>query len=327
MMSELTAAHKELYHYTTAAGLEGIVKTQQLRATNISFLNDAEEHVGYFDRRLPLVIEKAARAAIKTVIDLPVGRARIKKLGGVEGAISEAKKLGPNIRNTTLEFNSPYIVSFCPKSKIPNNGLLSQWRGYGVDGSYAIVFDTGKLAELLHSEDSNFHYQMLYFGDVDYYDEDTPEKARHDETIEAEKRVEDSLRDFYLSGEQDAVEPLYKAVTLLSCSHKHEGFSEEKEVRIIAVPANDSVYKAGQTQGDVRPQKQIQFTLKNGALVPHLMLFEPMADAEKIALPIKKVIVGPHPDKRNRQKSVNSLLKTHGIDAEVVVSEIPYIGR
>jgi hypothetical protein len=44
-------------------------------------------------------------------------------------------------------------------------------------------------------------------------------------------------------------------------------------------------------------------------------------------LPISKIVVGPHPDKFKRQKSVQALLKQAQVDAEVTVSDIPYLGR
>jgi len=44
-------------------------------------------------------------------------------------------------------------------------------------------------------------------------------------------------------------------------------------------------------------------------------------------LPIKSIIVGPHPDKIKRKKAVELLLGQHGISAEVMISEIPYLSR
>ena len=60
--------------------------------------------------------------------------------------------------------------------------------------------------------------------------------------------------------------------------------------------------------------------------MPYIKLFE-RAKGEEVTLPIKRIVVGPHPDKYKRQKSVRMLLDQLGIEAEVVVSSIPYIGR
>jgi hypothetical protein len=51
MVDEVSASYPELWHCTDAAGLRGILQTQQLWATNIRYLNDGEELTGFFDRR------------------------------------------------------------------------------------------------------------------------------------------------------------------------------------------------------------------------------------------------------------------------------------
>jgi hypothetical protein len=50
--------------------------------------------------------------------------------------------------------SEPYLTSFCgvANSVISESGLLSQWRGYGIDGGYAIVFDTKALKALVAQE-------------------------------------------------------------------------------------------------------------------------------------------------------------------------------
>jgi hypothetical protein len=77
-----------------------------------------------------------------------------------------------------------------------------------------------------------------------------------------------------------------------------------------------------------RVAKQIRFRSQDGVLVPFIRLFgqdEHGYDLGK--LPIKRIIVGPHPDRDRRQKAVQMLLQQHKVDAEVTVSKIPYRGR
>jgi hypothetical protein len=53
-----------------------------------------------------------------------------------------------------------YVTCFCGESDdeyVNQNGLLSQWRGYG-DGGFAIVFDTRGIEELLDIESRQFNY-------------------------------------------------------------------------------------------------------------------------------------------------------------------------
>lgn len=191
MSKSVSEVHSQLYHYTTAAGLQGIVESQQLRGTSIAYLNDAEEHTGFFDRRLPSLLEKAIRAAAEEIQDIPAERSRFEAAGGIQEALQAARGFGDAIKTATLKFNSPYVASFCTTlpQQDADDGLLSQWRGYGSDGGYAIVFDTHGLDKLLEAESKNFHYQYLFWGDVEYYDQDSTYAAAQPETIEAEMIV------------------------------------------------------------------------------------------------------------------------------------------
>lgn len=44
-------------------------------------------------------------------------------------------------------------------------------------------------------------------------------------------------------------------------------------------------------------------------------------------MPIKEIVVGPHRDKLRRQQAVQMLLEELEIQAEVRVSDIPFLGR
>jgi hypothetical protein len=52
-----------LYHYTTAAGLMGIVQSRTLRATNAEFLNDAQELQFGRSRLRDALLERAEELA------------------------------------------------------------------------------------------------------------------------------------------------------------------------------------------------------------------------------------------------------------------------
>ena len=328
MAKTVSEAHPQLYHYTTAAGLQGIVESQQLRATNIAYLNDSEEHTGFFDRRLPGLLEAAVRAAAEGIQDVPAERNRFEANGGIQAALQALREFGDAVKSATLKFNNPYVASFCTAmpQQDPDDGLLSQWRGYGPDGGYAIVFDTHGLEKLLETESKNSHYQYLFWGDVDYYDQDSTSKASQPESVEAETKVRGVIRKILRSGVGESgemFEPLFDPITKLSCSHKHRGFREEAEVRIVAIPSHGEFLSVAQESGDRRPIKPIHFVMKNGVLVPYIMLFNPEANENLAPLPIVRVIVGPHPDKFKRQKAVQLMLEQHDVDASVTASDIP----
>src|SRR4051812_14391758 len=170
-MKRISEAHDELYHYTTAQGLEGVLRSQQLWGTHVGYLNDAEEHVGFFVRRLPKLLEGPSREAVTELMQTPKGQSAIENMGGPEHAIDDFRRhLADAARAVTFEINEPYVLSFCSGdvSRTRHDGLLSQWRGYGTDGGYAIVFDSAMLEELLDQEVRAFEYQFANFADVDY---------------------------------------------------------------------------------------------------------------------------------------------------------------
>jgi hypothetical protein len=73
-----------------------------------------------------------------------------------------------------------------------------------------------------------------------------------------------------------------------------------------------------------RPYRKVSSYLHDGVVVPCISLFE----GQKLkTLPIRRVIVGPHLEKLQRKRAVEILLRNHGIDAKVLVSDTPFRGK
>jgi hypothetical protein len=328
-MQKVSEAYDFLYHYTTAAGLCGIVKDQQLWATHMAYLNDAEERIGFFSRRLPALLEEPIRSAFEQLAKDAQNARLIDERGGIEHATeSEVAMLTELLRQHTVEFDDAYITAFCgpPPNQEPHDGLLSQWRAYGTDGGYAIVFRTQSLEELLIAEGKVYPYHFLGWGDVDYYNSRTGRTDVHPEAGEAELFVQSAIKELVTTGKKVSVD-LYQQVTLLSCRHKHSGFREEAEVRIMAIPITERVYAEATKRGETRGRKHLHSYVRNGVLVPHIKLFERYEDGKQMQLPIDRVIVGPHADSMKRKRATEILLAQCGVKAQVVMSEIPYRGR
>ncbi len=329
MTKSVVEAHPLLYHYTNATGLHGIVTGQHLRATNIAYLNDAEEHIGYFDRRLPKIVDEALRSTLESRASPAFLSAKKSEVD--EAVAAQTEHLVDAIRVTTLKFNEPYIASFSrpPIESEKDDGVLSQWQAYGSDGGYAIVFETSELEKLLIEENERYQYQMGLWGDVEYYDRIADYRPIHPETIEREKAVQEVLAktQFDDSSARDVYEPMFEPITALACTHKHRGFRQESEVRIVAVLMTEQVVSEHPGWVDNRRKKTVHFVPKNGVLVPYIRLFENVFGDRQIKLPIRKIIVGPHREKNMRRDSVKLLLERSGIEADVVVSEIPFVGR
>jgi hypothetical protein len=318
------ASAAELYHYTSAAGLQGILENQELWATNIDFLNDTEERVGFLDKRLPHLLEVAIDRAIERNSTLHSSRFVEALSSNPEVRSGFLRDIRTQIRSQALSFDETYTISFChPPVFDPNDGLLSQWRGYGKDGGYAIVFDTNGLMRLLEAEAAQYNYQHLAMTDVEYFGRDITASARFQDTIQNEIWLQNAIADFVLTNETSKLEPTYSLIKILSCSSKHKGFSEEAEVRIIATPA------VPDDPPHALPEKGIRekhFRSANGLLIPYIKIFGRAKAIGMHPLPITKIIVGPHPERLSRKKALEIMLQKMKIDVDVIVSSIPYRG-
>ncbi|KGE02911.1 DUF2971 domain-containing protein [Pseudohaliea rubra] len=103
-----TPPRETLYHYTSLAGVLGIVGSAELRASDIRYMNDSTE--------------------LRHTLDLLGRQVTRRILAGVDN---------PALLNAFLEWLSHRVVSgpmLFGASFRANGNLLSQWRGYSVHG-------------------------------------------------------------------------------------------------------------------------------------------------------------------------------------------------
>lgn len=93
-----------LYHYTDVAGLIGILSSSSLWATNLRFMNDAEELAHSWKLMLDVLREAKNRAKSPAQVEL----------------IEEIERAA---RSTWTGYPDLYATSFTE-----NGDLLSQWR-------------------------------------------------------------------------------------------------------------------------------------------------------------------------------------------------------
>jgi hypothetical protein len=129
-----------LYHYTTAAGLEGIIRQRKLRATNFSFMNDPSE-------------VQHGRELVEEVL-----AERLRKATGIEEIFFQFV-----VANFNLEMLAEIYV--CCFTKLRDD--LSQWRAYGASASerYAIGFDSERLEGAASSQPDATFAQVEYEPD------------------------------------------------------------------------------------------------------------------------------------------------------------------
>ena len=324
-MPKVSEVHPSLYHYTTGQGLLGILESQQLHATNIAYLNDSEEFVGYLTRRLPTLIDRWALECLASL-------SQYQTLPNVE-IDSIANRFSADfqkaVRRVQQKYDDPYVISFsahAPPKDPPNDGLLSQWRGYGVGGGYAIVFNTAKLESLLVLERQTFYHQFLALCDADYnYHGLVAGADQLPETIQDENKIKAAIQEFIRTSGQTELDSLVDPLTQLCLRAKHPGFKEEAEVRIVALRSVPENWESIKLAGEWRSQRDIVFRPKGEMLVPYLKLFGHKSLGHAARLPIDTIIVGPHPEQSTRCDAVERLLQQCGLDAKVTKSSIPYL--
>ncbi|MDD2942217.1 MAG: DUF2971 domain-containing protein [bacterium] len=321
MNKKTSEQYEHLYHYTTWEGCQGILTSQSLWATHYKFLNDYSEFMLFRDRLVSLMIPEWEARYQKLLSGRPDFLADINRLGGV----SLVAKYDAEVHVDTMYKvigHEVYIASFCGEhekdNQINSNGLLSQWRAYGDDGGVALVFGTKELEDLFSLECEKYQYDVGHLADVVYSDNDEGMKNEF-----AEDLVELGK---YIGKTESTDSPGDGYSAFVSCAsrYKHFGFSEEREVRAVMVPTlvtEELESQAKKSSIALLPEKDRKFRETRGISIPYISLF----DSPDMVLPIKKIIVGPHPLKEKRAASLCVMLRNSEI--EIICSEIPFVGR
>jgi len=325
-MAEVSEEYRKLYHYTTWEGLLGILETQTLWATHARFLNDYSEIILFRDKLTDFVIPIVKEEYGKLISQGKVDQRKIDQAGGLDQVVrQDAAVLVDGAYKATGE--EIYIVSFCGEDKnsyVNNNGLLSQWRGYGVGGGFALLFDTKKLEEIMRKERERYSYIFAYVADVVYSDDE--EKFKTELYSDLDNIViffQQCIHNMVLK-KQEAPDGTKACPSFMQCigQYKHHSFKEENEVRIVCLPMvqNEKNLRLAKKEGfPLEPEKERKFRTKNGKLIPYIELF----NSTDIILPIEKIIVGPHKEKNERASALRAMLRNTNI--EITVSDIPYV--
>jgi hypothetical protein len=179
MTRRIEDEHPELFHYTGIDGLKGILESQELWAAHARFLNDGAELIE-LRHYLPQVLRPSVTKTLEAMYrSQSEKRAVIERFGGLEACVNEVLRgCVDGLYQTTFgidgskPFAEAYILSFCTPAtaRQAEHGLLSQWRCYGKDGGYALVFDTTAVSGAMDIEGRRWPNLFLFGGDVLYSD-------------------------------------------------------------------------------------------------------------------------------------------------------------
>jgi hypothetical protein len=213
LIRRLGRAHRPttLYHYTSGAGLLGILESQAIWASNIRYLNDAREYELAVDlaRR---IIEGRERAATSK-FDAALLAVLKDSLGGTPD---------PEV----------YVVSFTE-----NGDQLSQWRGYTpADAGYSVGFAARQLATRDPSSAGAFLVRCVY--DPDEHRKLISQVISH--SLEHAMALHDSQRDNRDRVFREAYKIFARFMPLVVPALKDSNFKEEEEWRLVALASSFS---------------------------------------------------------------------------------------
>ena len=283
-----------LFHYTSQAGLLGVLGTQSVWASHTSFLNDSSECLHAFD---------IAKDMAQSILD------------GDNYLDAFSWELCRRLR--LLRAPDFFITSFSEKPD-----LLSQWRGYcpsgsgvciGVDLNLLKVFceDRGyRFERCIYDRDALSHkIQMLI--DQCWKMFPAPSLSRPEfvalSTSKAIAFTED-YQDFISFGggqlEADsAIEWFCSELIQLAPLYKNEGFHEESEWRVV-----------------IKSPKEVKFRAGVSCLVPYIEL--KIFESEMM---LRQLIIGPNPNQERCYRSSKIALESFGFNSALVwKSSIPF---
>ena len=231
---------------------------------------------------------------------------------------------GFELQITALTMNAlvAYITCFCkPNSKEDfHHGLLSQWRGYGADGGYALQFSRSRLLETI--KNTNKAADLNYDLEDIYYAKENPLSDRVLDQQPAfldefEKYLDELAKpiDFNRTTLRSPIAgllngPLVPLLDYLTCT-KNGHFSEERECRLSLVQPTAS-------GPAFRPVRRFS---RNGLVVSYTTTPKEYFD---VLSAIDWILVGPGPRMGARFKAMCELVKHSGRNISVRPSHIPF---
>jgi hypothetical protein len=324
-----------LYHYTSQAGLMGIVASDSIWATDIYALNDWTEFRHVFTTASMQVLVDAFKSGLPDDIDA------IAKEMFIERVLAERNFPGllDIIKADRPPYGEPKGVFVCSFTALGD--LLSQWRGYSYSfQGFSLGFDSTLLKrrlQLVHTLDTPVELVECVYDEATTVEciramgrtaaEGFRDLRQHDEVVPPGFSTllnpsEDYRRDtYYLSKSFTfASVPFFRA----AAQFKHPGFREEREWRVV--------YSAFLKKLSPHTVK-----FRHGQFGPTAYVEIPLGLHTPATCSLRRIVVGPRTyggqEVRDTTNSVEMLLLKYGIavkspatpsGVEIVASQIPY---
>jgi hypothetical protein len=320
-----------LYHYTTEAGLTGIIESDTIRATDVRFLNDWTEFRVAFTETYVRVLLDSFYAGLPA--GLPVD-ARVL----MDRIVSKRAAEILDIIADSQTANDTFVCSFTSAAVLGGGDpgdRLSQWRAYGGTEGFSLGFDMASLksrVEIDNPKAKAMLRQCVYeeAEKIAFFEEMGRSAAsRFNEQKRKNRPVPDSFQTLRSDASEDYKKANYYFLWALSRATaefftaaariKHEGFREEQEWRVI-LQAPKSVLSP-------------VVKLRDGQFGRTPFIEIPLGLAQADLSPLRRIVVGPGPRQEESGRAVAAVLTKHklaiksstsGSGVEIVLSAIPF---
>jgi Protein of unknown function (DUF2971) len=306
-----------LFHYTTARGLLGIFATGQLWSTAYYCANDESELAAGKDVLGPLF-----RSHTHDLIKKGDSRVVTFARRGVDPR-EYGDTFEQRIISIALSQLGVFITCFCRATGAEDfqHGLLSQWRGYAIDGGYALQFSRKKLLAAIEgtrgTSGQNYDLMDVHYGPNNPLKSDVLQHS--DAFIQAYSAHLDELAeplDFKAKTMRSPIAglpggPLEALLNYLAHT-KNVHFREERECRLSLVQSADD---------KVEGSLPVFYFERGGVPVPYTQT--PKATFNVLDC-IEWIVVGPAPRLDVRFKAVQQLVRQSSANISVRPSHIPF---
>jgi hypothetical protein len=239
-----------LYHYTNVAALMNIFRTNELWATNAVYTNDQTE-----------ILHSVVQ--LKQIVE-PDRANRVNDPAG------DAMLIVADEFYTIVE---AYLVCFCS-----NGDLLSQWRGYGQQGGYAIGVDPTRFAHLVDN------VQVMLVPVV--YDPAEQDRLLRDLV----GRWRAAFKDVAAAEDDPQMRRMgafvfAQAFSYLAMNFKNQAFAEEQEWRLV--------YRRQVIFQDDGSGLTVRFRDRDGNVTPYVALKATPKEDSASRFPARRIVMGP----------------------------------
>jgi len=228
-----------LSHYTSRQGLEGILSSQALWATNFLFVNDSSE---FFYGWNALV-----EAAAQMTVDLIPAEKRGPELDP-RAIVMKGEALMRQQCLSSDGYGELYVTSFArgATNDQDERGLLTLWDRYGSHQGYCLQFRIEDIRHMIELDSSKASYEYIGLSEVVY-------GIDHNNTEFKEivfqlagtfaQMIVKARSDIGINYPWDKMWPpsaVQTAAMRYCATHKDPCWIDEREIRILAYPSSES---------------------------------------------------------------------------------------